>query len=126
MGLAAVFFIVSVYWAILYRMTWELDWAALATFSAMIASIIGSLDLFSRRKYFRRMSDSTIKKELGLVLGLYYFCSCLVLQNNDGIGLLVKRLTYTLKSQPEHGKDDKWGGEDLRGKLIPTALGSAR
>jgi hypothetical protein len=62
-GIAAVFFAVSVYWAILYRTSWNLDWAAFATLLAMIASIIASLDLVSKRKYIRRMSDTTIKKE---------------------------------------------------------------
>jgi hypothetical protein len=83
-GIAAVFFAVSVYWAILYRTSWNLDWAAFATFLAIIASIIASLDLVAKRKSLRRMSDTTIKKELALVLGYIFFVAVIYFRTMVG------------------------------------------
>ncbi len=83
-GIAAVFFIASVYWAILYRTSWNLDWAALATVSAMVASIVASLDLVAKRKYLRRMSDATIKKELAVVVVYLIFVAVVYFRTMAG------------------------------------------
>ncbi len=68
MGVAATFLLVAMYWAVLYRLTWSLEWAFLSTSATLIAAILSSVDLFSRRKHFRRASDKLPVFDIVVVL----------------------------------------------------------
>jgi hypothetical protein len=68
MGISATFLLVAMYWAVMYRITWSLDYAFLSTSTTFIAAILSSFDLFSRRKHFRRESDRLPIFDIGVVL----------------------------------------------------------
>ncbi|MBF0195898.1 MAG: hypothetical protein HQL71_15165 [Magnetococcales bacterium] len=57
MGISATFLLVAMYWAVMYRITWSLDYAFLSTSTTLIAALLSSFDLISRRKHFRRETD---------------------------------------------------------------------
>jgi hypothetical protein len=66
MGISATFLLVAMYWAVMYRITWSLDYAFLSTTTIFIAALLASFDLFSRRKHFRRESDKLPIVDIGI------------------------------------------------------------
>ncbi|MBF0379607.1 MAG: hypothetical protein HQL69_01230 [Magnetococcales bacterium] len=68
MGVSATFLLVAMYWAVMYRLTWSLDYAFLSTSITLIAGLLSSFDLFTRRKHFRRSSDKFPVFDVAVIL----------------------------------------------------------
>ena len=68
MGISATFLLVAMYWAVMYRITWSLDYAFLSTSTTLIAAMLSSYDLIARRKHFRRASDKLPIFDIGVLV----------------------------------------------------------
>ena len=76
-GLALVSLFVALYWLVLYRTTWSLDWAFLAMCSTLVAGLISTFDLTYRHARFRRNDDSLPLFEIVLVVASFSSASLL-------------------------------------------------